>query len=1086
MSQVELPTRLQVPASLARQLYEYRRRVWTSKMLEGTSLVVGAISLAYLATFALDRVWDTPAWVRAIAFLTALGTSILVPYYYLHQWVWRYRGLKPLARLLSRKLPRVGDQLLGVLELAENKSGQQHSMRLCHAAIEQVAQDANERDFSEAMPPSRERPGLICALGMLSLWVVLLLIVPLAAKNAWARFAMPWHDTPRYTFAAVAPLPDQLVVAHGEAFALEVHLNHDTAWRPGQAQVHLRSQAIAAQADGHTYRFEIPPQIAETTLRVRVGDWMQPVRLKPMARPALTSVLATVTLPEYLQRPEPRQRDIRGGSVSTVKGSQVDLMATASRELAAASVQGQPVKPQQATWTTPRILVDESQKIELGWTDIHHLEGKDPFVLSITADEDQPPSLLVEGLPRRRVVLDSEQLKFNVSARDDFGVREVGIQWRGIENELISVAAQGDRVLASGGPEKTALDVQGTFTATSLGIEPQTLELEVFAVDYFPDRPRVLSTKYVLFVLDAEDHAIWITEQLARWHRQSLEVRDKELRLYEENKKLRELSPEDLATTESQHRLEKQAAAERANGRQLTGLTQSGEELLRQAARNPEIGVGHLDRWAEMLQILNDIAGNRMPSVATLLEQGSRSPGKSSPATANSAPIAGQNRNEAGGGQPTKTRPSEEKPQVPTIVDNESSQQPPGESDPTEPQEKNPSSPSLGLAQTTLMGKPSNKPAAPPAQNVDQAVVEQQDLLKEFEKVANELNDILANLEGSTLVKRLKAESRKQLTLADRLAEDVSGSFGTTAFALNAPGAETFQMLSEQLEQSSSSVSLIMDDMQAYFERRRMVKFKSVLDDMRKEEVLIGLRHLADDVGKEPGISMAQCEYWSDTMDRWAEDLVDPSNCGACPGGRSRGSLPPSIVLEVLKILEGEINLREETRVAEQARQGLKEKLHREEATRLQEVQQSLGKRVNDVVDRILELPGAETEFGREINLLRQVDQVMIEAAEILATPETGAPAIAAETEAIELLLKSKRINPNGGGGGGSDPGGGGTGTTQDSALALLGAGLNENEVKQAPAIVQSTGTSGDFLPEEFRAGLDEYFHQIETPEDRR
>ena len=47
---------------------------------------------------------------------------------------------------------------------------------------------------------------------------------------------------------------------------------------------------------------------------------------------------------------------------------------------------------------------------------------------------------------------------------------------------------------------------------------------------------------------------------------------------------------------------------------------------------------------------------------------------------------------------------------------------------------------------------------------------------------------------------------------------------------------------------------------------------------------------------------------------------------------------------------------------------------------------------------------------------------------EILARPETGGPAIAAETEAIELLLKSNRINPNGGGGGGRRPAAAGRG----------------------------------------------------------
>jgi hypothetical protein len=98
----------------------------------------------------------------------------------------------------------------------------------------------------------------------------------------------------------------------------------------------------------------------------------------------------------------------------------------------------------------------------------------------------------------------------------------------------------------------------------------------------------------------------------------------------------------------------------------------------------------------------------------------------------------------------------------------------------------------------------------------------------------------------------------------------------------------------------------------------------------------------------------------------------------------------------------------------------------------------------------------------------------------VLGRPDTGSEAIAAETEAIELLLQSKKINPRGGGGGGSSPGGGGTGTTNDSALALIGTGLNEKELREDRGVVQTTGVSGNTLPEEFRAGLDEYFNQLE------
>jgi hypothetical protein len=191
--------------------------------------------------------------------------------------------------------------------------------------------------------------------------------------------------------------------------------------------------------------------------------------------------------------------------------------------------------------------------------------------------------------------------------------------------------------------------------------------------------------------------------------------------------------------------------------------------------------------------------------------------------------------------------------------------------------------------------------------------------------------------------------------------------------------------------------------------------------------------------------------------------------------------LPPSIVLDVLQILEGEINLREETRVAEQAREALDRDEHHDRAEALGETQQTISERVADVIDRIRELPDGEEEFAPEIELLGQVGAVMDEAAEILRRPETGGPAIAAETEAIELLLQSRRINPNGGGGGGGDtPGGGGGGETTDSALALVGRGANEREVREDRRVSQSTGDAGRAFPEEFRAGLDAYFERLE------
>lgn len=186
-------------------------------------------------------------------------------------------------------------------------------------------------------------------------------------------------------------------------------------------------------------------------------------------------------------------------------------------------------------------------------------------------------------------------------------------------------------------------------------------------------------------------------------------------------------------------------------------------------------------------------------------------------------------------------------------------------------------------------------------------------------------------------------------------------------------------------------------------------------------------------------------------------------------------------MLEVLQILEGEVNLREETRVAEQAKAGLQTPEYRSEAERLSATQGQLDARLAAVARGIEGLPNGAAEFGRELALLGTVGHVMREAVSILARPDTGAPAIGAETEVIELLLQAQRNDPSGGGGGGSSPGGGsGDASSGDSALTLLGSGLNRNEVRVERAVPQATGDAEPGLPEEFRAGLDAYFQHLE------
>lgn len=181
-----------------------------------------------------------------------------------------------------------------------------------------------------------------------------------------------------------------------------------------------------------------------------------------------------------------------------------------------------------------------------------------------------------------------------------------------------------------------------------------------------------------------------------------------------------------------------------------------------------------------------------------------------------------------------------------------------------------------------------------------------------------------------------------------------------------------------------------------------------------------------------------------------------------------------------MRILDAEIDLREETRTTEKAREAIRGEEYAERAEKLSETQATLTRRTADVVAKIEDLPNAD-QFGKEINLLTQVAQVMLEAVDILAEPETGPTAIACETEAIELLLQARRIKPSGGGGGGSSPGGGGNGTTDQAALALIGPGIDADAEIDERGVTQAVGTTGKELPAEYREGLDRFLNALEN-----
>jgi hypothetical protein len=354
--------------------------------------------------------------------------------------------------------------------------------------------------------------------------------------------------------------------------------------------------------------------------------------------------------------------------------------------------------------------------------------------------------------------------------------------------------------------------------------------------------------------------------------------------------------------------------------------------------------------------------------------------------------------------------------------------------------------------------------------------------------VANELQLILSSLETSTFVKRLKSASRRQLDVAKNLNETVLGGFGVSKERIAAKLQETIVEISKTEAEESDKLYTIQSDLDAYYQRKQDNIFKNVLEQMRKSSVITQLKKLGTETAENlNGRSIAAAEFWSDTLDRWAEELVAAANSNDpnkdSGESKDKKSLPPEIVLEVMKIARNQMDLREETREVDHIKSSLVPDEYKAKAEPLEGSQAELHDRLDEVVLDLKEVPEAEENFGKEIKLLNQVSDIMRQARGVLARPDTGPEVIAAQTEAIELLLQTQRQPPNqGGGGGGSSPGGGGSsnggGSLSDINIAPGGPAQPSTPTKRD--VDQSTGKTGQEFPEEFRNGLDTYFNELE------
>jgi len=975
-----------LPESVRAQFDGFARRLRVVETAFAMLGAAGGLLAAYLVLFVSDRFWDTPAVLRVLLMVAGAAGVAAAGWYWARRWIVRRRDERQFAVMVQRRFPRLGDRLLGIVELAdESKRPSNVSPELCRAALAQVAAEASTFEFQQAVPTeSTRRAALIVGIAGAVL-VAGLLAMPAAGWNALQRWLRPWSNVPRYTLVELRGVTPRLVVPYGEAFPVKGRVGEASRWRPTVARGKFDGQSpLEATVNAGAFVFQVPGQTRSGVFAVRVGDARARSEVAPMFRPELTGLKATIEFPGYLGYGATTQ-DVHNGALDVVEGARLSLAGAASRELDGAWWNtNEALRVNGRTFESSAVTVETNRTLTVEWQDVVGLRAKSPVSLTINAKPDQAPLPDFRKQPAVVAILEDEVLPVAIKATDDFGVKEIGVNWEGEG----AMPVRGDAVVAGGGQQRRQVAGEFRFAPHTLGITPQMVTLRATAVDYRPGREPARSRGYRVLVLDYASHAQAVQREFEKLQEQLEEIARAEELAHETNRQLAELSPEQR----TREKREAQEQMERANAERLRRWQEQLTKLLKEALRNRTIPESLLKEWAQIWERLEPLPSEWMPEVADSLRKG----------------------------------------------------------------------------------------------EMEKALARQAETLKRLTELLQQLQNSNEAMQAASFVQRLRQASETERKVETTMRELLPVTAGARPEDLPEAPRRKLQAAETQQQSTHRQVRYLRDDLGAFVRRSRIAKYREVHEAMEETQIVDELAKLMEQVeANRAATAIPAAKQWADQLALWADKLGKAAGAGSGQGqGGEMSQEAMELMMKLMRIRQEEIGIRETTRSLEE-RKALAP-TYAEMARALGVQQRKLGERVGELSQQYADPQLAE--------LLAQVGEAMDDATKALRLPDTGAPAIGAETEVIELLSAACNGQSQGGGkgslaalmmrlglaggsgatGGGNPGGGPADGASPEGTGSATGAGPGGRHVEKA------SGAGEAALPEEFRAALESYFEQRE------
>lgn len=460
-------------------------------------------------------------------------------------------------------------------------------------------------------------------------------------------------------------------------------------------------------------------------------------------------------------------------------------------------------------------------------------------------------------------MLEDTSIELEVEAADDFGLKELGVEWQGEKSfydEKEAPAAgmenpekagkpvpgpHGETVLKTGSPTQTGLKGTFLFQANALKLSPQRVVVRGFTQDYKPGGKKVYSEPMIIFVLSKSEHAQMIRNELERIAGELEGMIRRMDAMTDEAKRLKAQEDKELNNSESQQRLHALADEERSNRRELNELLNRSETLFKEASRNSQIDPAGMKEFMKGISMLKPIPNSSMRNAQKKFRDSTS-----------------ENRS---------------------------------------PQENR--------------------------QSLDDAEQAHSDATQALKDAMNQLSKSAQDMEASTFVARLRQAAYKEDSIANALAGQLNTIVGLTMDELDPSTRREMETIATLQNASTQDIGWILEDLNYYKSRTEERIYTDLFNQMTafslREKLDLVHGNILNSITAQ---SLDESRLYAATLRHWAQLIDDfkKSRGGGGEGGGGGGEQDSisdadfEFMLKIIRMIQQEQDIRMRTRAAEQ------------------------------------------------------------------------------------------------------------------------------------------------------------------------